>query len=252
MECGGLAPLCYWFVFKDQSGGKPPHSKEAHNPNSTITLQAVLMVGYNLRALKSRSTRRDINMKRFLAVAIITLAASLPLSAQEHSKRPPVSTPSSTPPPISTVDANGWVKFTSEAGHFSVMMPETPTDKEDTVQSPHGPYTTHLFVVKDEQSVYLIGWVDYDPAFNFDRKAELEANRDNFVKGINATLLSTRTTNIDGYSALEFSAETADRVFKSRVYMVGRRPYQIVIGSPKGLDDSVSVNRFFNSFKISP
>src|SRR5690348_3285469 len=66
LECGALAPLCYWFVFKDQSGGKPPHSKEAHNPNSTITLQAVLMVGYNLRALKSRSTRRDINMKRFL------------------------------------------------------------------------------------------------------------------------------------------------------------------------------------------
>ncbi len=33
--------------------------------------------------------------------------------------------------------------------------------------------------------------------------------------------------------------------------MVGRRPYQIVIGSPKGMDDSANVNRFFNSFKVS-
>jgi len=191
-------------------------------------------------------------MTRFFAVAIIILAASLSLSAQEHSKRPPSSTPSTTPPVANTVDPSGWMKFTSEAGHFSVLMPETPVDKADTVDSSHGPYTTHLFIVKDEQSVYLIGYVDYDPNFNFNRQAELEANRDNFVKGINATLVSTRTTTIDGYNALEFTAETPDRVFKSRVYMVGRRPYQIVIGSPKGFDDTASVNRFFNSFKVRP
>jgi hypothetical protein len=45
-------------------------------------------------------------------------------------------------------------------------------------------------------------------------------------------------------------AETADRTFKSRVYMVGRRPYQIVIGYPKGEDEATTTDRFFNSFKI--
>ena len=188
-------------------------------------------------------------MKRFFAIAIITLALSLSLSAQEHTKRPP--TPSSTPPPANVLDSSGWVRFTSEEGHFSVMMPETPTDKAETTQSEHGPYTTHLFIVKDTTSVYLIGWVDYHPDFNFNRQQELEANRDNFVKGINAKLLTTRATIIDGYSAIEFTAETGDRLFKSRVYMVGRRPYQIVIGSPKGQDDSINTNKFFNSFKIS-
>ena len=190
-------------------------------------------------------------MTRFLAVAIIILAASFSLSAQEHSRRPPASTPS-TPAQTNTVDPGSWVKFTSEAGHFSVLMPETPTDKAETVDSSHGPYTTHLFIVRDETSVYLIGYVDYAPDFNFNRQAELEANRDNFVKGISATLVSTHAKTIDGYNALEFTAETADRVFKSRVYMVGRRPYQIVIGSPKGFDDSVSVDRFFKSFKVRP
>lgn len=131
------------------------------------------------------------------------------------------------------------------------MMPEIPTDKADTVESAHGPYTTHLFVVRDTTSVYLIGWVDYDPSFNFNRQAELEANRDNFVKGIQAKLVSSRPTIISGYSVIEFTAETEDRVFKSRVYMVGRRPYQIVIGSPKDQDDTANTNRFFNSFKVS-
>lgn len=188
-------------------------------------------------------------MKRFLAFSLVMLGLSVSLHAQEHSARPSA-TPSNTPPPVTAMDASGWVKFTSDDGHFSVLMPELPQDKSETVDSQHGPYTTHLFVVRDTTSVYLIGWVDYDPSFNFNRQAEIEANRDNFVKGINATLLSTRPTVIDGYSGLEFTAETADRTFKSRVLLVGRRPYQIVIGSPKGLDNTALVNRFFNSFKV--
>ena len=189
-------------------------------------------------------------MKRFLALVIITLGISFTINAQEHSNRPP-STPSNTPAPARTPDDSGWVKFTSPEGHFSVLMPETPQDKSETVDSAHGPYTTHLFIVKDTTSVYLIGWVDYDPSFNFNRQAELEANRDNFVKGISATLLNTRPTMVDGYSGLEFTAETGDRVFKSRVFLVGRRPYQIVIGSPKGFDDTALTDRFFSSFKVS-
>src|SRR5215510_5287107 len=159
-------------------------------------------------------------MKRFLALAIITVGMSFPLSAQEHSSRPP-STPSNTPAPSNRTDNSGWVKFTSENGRFSVLMPEIPPEKTETVNSAHGPYTTHLFIVKDETSVYLIGWVDYVPSFNFNRQAELEANRDNFVKGISATLVSTKATIIDGYSAIEFTADTSDRSFKSRVFMVG-------------------------------
>ena len=191
-------------------------------------------------------------MKRFLAVSLVTLGLSFTVAAQEHSSRPP-STPTNTPAPAPSTpaDSNAWVHFNSEDGRFSVMMPQIPTDKTETEQSQHGPYTTHLFIVKDTTSVYLIGWVDYDPSFNFNRQAELEANRDNFVKGINAKLVTTRPAVIDGYSAIEFTAETEDRVFKSRVFMVGRRPYQIVIGSPKGMDDSANVNRFFNSFKVA-
>jgi len=198
-------------------------------------------------------------MRRFFAISVVMLGLSIALQAQEHSPRPsatpsnrPPATPSNTPPPVTAMDASGWVKFISDIGHFTVLMPDTPTEKSETVDSQHGPYTTHLFVVRDTTSVYLIGWVDYDPSFNFNRQAELEANRDNFVKGINAKLISTRPTVINGYSALEFTAETTDRIFKSQVFLVGRRPYQIVIGSPKDSDDTASATRFFNSFKVSP
>lgn len=192
-------------------------------------------------------------MKRFLAIFIATLAFTLSLSAQEHTRRPPAAAPARpTPTPVAADDNGGWVRYNSVTGRFTVLMPETPEDKSETTPSDHGPYTTHLFIVRDTKNVYLIGWVDYDPSFNFNRQAELEANRDNFVKGINATLTSTRGTNIDSYPVIEFTADTADRTFKSRVFMVGRRPYQIVIGYPKGEPDAVATNRFFNSFKVSP
>lgn len=188
-------------------------------------------------------------MKSLLLVLLITLGLSSTLGAQEHTTRPPNTSAS---PEASLANNGGWTKFTSEKGRFSVLMPGVPEDKVETTPSEHGPYTTHLFILRQQGNVFLIGWVDYDPSFNFNRQAELEMNRDNFVKGVNATLLDTRSLTIDGYPALEFSAEVSGRVFRSRVYMVGRRPYQIVIGSQKGVDDSVNVNRFFNSFKVIP
>lgn len=194
-------------------------------------------------------------MKQFLAIFLTTFGLTISINAQEHTRRPP-STPTTTPaarptPAPAAVEPAGWAHFNSMGGRFSVLMPEVPEEKVETTQSEHGPYTTHLFIVRDEKNVYLIGWVDYDPSFNFNRQAELEANRDNFVKGVKATLTSTRALNLDGYSALEFTADTDTRTFKSRVYLVGRRPYQIVIGYPKGEEDIELTKRFFNSFKVS-
>ncbi|HEX2268716.1 MAG TPA: hypothetical protein VHH35_04245 [Pyrinomonadaceae bacterium] len=197
-------------------------------------------------------------MKRFLAILsitlFITLATSMAVSAQEHTpKRPPVPGPTALPPGTNPdVNTGGWVRYTSEPGLFSVLMPVKPEEKTETTQSEHGPYTTHLFISKDTTNVYLIGWVDYDPKFNFNKRSELLANRDNFIKGINATLLNSETLKLDGYDAVEFTAEANGRIFRSRVYMVGRRPYQIVIGYPKDAVDTTLVNRFFNSFKVRP
>ena len=193
-------------------------------------------------------------MKSLLVVLLITLGLSSTLIAQEHTNRPPKLPPSTSTPttPPNNVNAGGWAKFTSDEGRFSVVIPGTPEDTVKTTPSDHGPYTTHLYVLRNDRNVFLIAYVDYDPSFNFNRQMELEMNRDNFIKGLGATLLTTRSLRIDGYSVLEFTAEGPQKVFTSRVYMVGRRPYQIVIGSPKGVDDSVTINRFFNSFKIVP
>lgn len=192
-------------------------------------------------------------MKSLWVILLITVALTFSSSAQEHTKRPPKPPPNTTSAPTDATNANrgGWAPFTSDKGRFSVLLPGTPEEKVETKQTNHGPYTTHLLILRQPPNVFLVGWVDYDPSFNFNRHTELEMNRDNFLKGVEAKLLTNRFLMIDNYQALEFTAETAQRIFTSRVYIVGRRPYQIVIGSPKGVNDSVNVDRFFNSFKVS-
>lgn len=102
-------------------------------------------------------------MKRFLGTYLFMMALSVSLSAQEHSTRGPSSTPSGT-----------WAKFISEEGRFSVLMPGIPTDEKKTVPSENGPYTTHLFVLREGKIVFLVAWVDYDPSFNFNAKQSLK------------------------------------------------------------------------------
>ncbi|HEX6731025.1 MAG TPA: hypothetical protein VF074_13465 [Pyrinomonadaceae bacterium] len=175
-------------------------------------------------------------MKRLWFQGVLIIAATLTIVAQEHSRQTP----------------DTWVRFNSELGRFTVMLPQNPTEKTETVRSNVGPYTTHLFSVRSVKTVFLVGWVDYAPSFNFVAQSELNANRDNFVKAINATVLNSNNARIDGYQSLEFTAETTDTVYRSRVYIVGRRPYQLIAGTVKGTDDETNVTRFFESFKIRP
>lgn len=180
-------------------------------------------------------------MKGLFSSALIILGLCGILKAQEHTgdrDRTPGR------------PADSWINYSSEAGRFSASMPQTPTDSAQTTSSESGPYTTHLFVAKSDKSLYLIGWVDYDPSFKFNVQMELDANRDNFIKGTAARLTNSRNLTIDGYQSMEFTAETDNSIYRSRVFIVGRRPYQLVVKTDKDKDDSENIARFFNSFKV--
>ena len=145
-----------------------------------------------------------------------------------------------------------WVKFSPPGSPFTVMLPSEPKENKQTTESPDGPYTTYLFTsYSPEREIYLVGWVDYDPKFNFGVQAELEANRDNFVTNLKAKLLSTTPIKLGTHPGIEFKAELEGKAdIVSRVYIVGRRPYQLIVVSPAGLDSSAARERFFSSFQL--
>jgi hypothetical protein len=147
----------------------------------------------------------------------------------------------------------GWSRLDSEEGRFVVLMPGrvAPRDQPRTSTDPKlGTYTVHTFRGNTPKGFFMASWVDYDPALVLDSQAELAASRDSFLKGVKARLLSERPVTLETYAGTEFNAETDQAVFKVRVYVVGRRPYQLVAVTYKGFDDAQSVNSFLSSFRL--
>jgi hypothetical protein len=145
-----------------------------------------------------------------------------------------------------------WIKFESTPGLFSVLMPAQPTEEKETKESPYGPYTTNLFLSKGNGELFMAAWVDYDPKFNFDAQKELDLNRDNFVKGVQGTLGSTTRITFKDNPGIEFDGTASNFSFKSRVYIVGRRPYMLIAVFPVGGEGSPNINKFFSSFELAP
>lgn len=175
--------------------------------------------------------RKSVCMKRAVATSLIVLATAVASGFQE---------------------TKDWVKFESEPGLFSVLMPSAPRELKETTGSPQGPYTTSLYVSHLGNEMYIAGWVDYDRRFNFDAQKELELNRDNFVKGVNGKLRTTSDIAMGDYPGIEFTGTYQSSSFKSRVFIVGKRPYLLIASFPTGKDNPQNISRFLSSFVVTP
>jgi hypothetical protein len=140
-----------------------------------------------------------------------------------------------------------WVKVAPVGGGFSIMMPSKPEEKIE----PSDEFTFHLFTVTGEKAIYLASYGDYAPSIKLDPDGELLANRDNFLKGVKAKLIESRKIVLDGHPGLEFTGESDQASFKSRVYLFGNRVHQIAVAVFKGQDDTDNMNRFFASLTFS-
>jgi hypothetical protein len=145
-----------------------------------------------------------------------------------------------------------WAELRPADGRISVRFPSPPAREENAVPAPPGGKVVTL-IARHDGGVYLTGWVDYGPDFNFDDQAEMAANRDNFVRVFEGTVQATKPIQIGRFSGIEFTAAKADEWhIIGRVYIVGRRPYQLTVVVPPGQAASPDIPRFFNSFKLLP
>jgi hypothetical protein len=141
-----------------------------------------------------------------------------------------------------------WIKFEPEGGGFTVLMPSPPRPIE---VKPKEDFISHLFTATRGNAVYIAGYVDYAPSVRLDASTELIINRDQFLRGLNAALTSSKPIELAGRSGLEFTGESDQYYFKSRFYVFGNRIHQIAVERPKGSEDSASTDRFFASFAFT-
>jgi hypothetical protein len=146
-----------------------------------------------------------------------------------------------------------WIRLAPEGTGFAVMLPGKPEEKADN----KGQFSSRLFtlITKDgttPRAIYLVGWGEYAASVKIETQAELEANRDNFIKELpGMKLLGTQKITLDGRPGIEFTGDSERASVVSRVYVVGHRVFQLAVMVFKGMDEKVNVNKFFDSFAFT-
>ena len=146
------------------------------------------------------------------------------------------------------MQSNNWEKVAPAGGRFSVMMPAEPKDSEFT---PAPDFTSHGYAEEIDGVIYVCLYGDYAASIHLNPDAELAANRDNFLKTLNASLILTKEIELDGRFGLEFTGETAENTFQGKVYILGNRIFQITVGVPKVTGDAGNAARFLKSFALT-
>lgn len=140
-----------------------------------------------------------------------------------------------------------WPRVAPVGSGFSVLMPAKPQEEF----RPGDDITTHLFQVNTDDALYIVAYGDYAPSLRIKVDDELAENRDRFLKGVNAGLIESKKINLEGHAGLEFTGESDQAFFRSRLFIFGIRFHQIAIAMFKGRENAVNANRFFDSFHFT-
>jgi hypothetical protein len=141
-----------------------------------------------------------------------------------------------------------WAKFSSPEGRFSIQLPGRPVLDEQSKNTSTGIVVMHFFTARSEGGVFVVAYADYAIS---DTKAELDANRDSFLKGMKATLVSESDIKLEGNPGREIKATRDQLSIRSRIYLVGKRYYQAIAITPATLPGDVEADRFLTSFQLS-
>ena len=149
-----------------------------------------------------------------------------------------------------------WTEFSSADGAFSVLMPGTPTEETQTEDTDLGPIDVHLFTFEKGEVAYLVGYNVF-PAAVVEAATPavlLDSARDGQVETVKGTLVSETEITLGTYPGrdLEIQVEGSDGTssLRSRLFMVGDRLYQLVVGGPKGQSTSADTIKFLDSFEL--
>ncbi|MBN1811315.1 MAG: hypothetical protein JXA14_05735 [Anaerolineae bacterium] len=149
-----------------------------------------------------------------------------------------------------------WKEFTSEEGRFSILLPRTPRQTTETVDTPVGEIDERSFTVIHGSITYIVSYSDYpqNVLSAGDPQAILDSFSDSAVTSIEGKLLSERSISLDGYLGRELKIKIADdsdtAIAQIRIYLVGNRLYYIYTLAPEERASSPSVDKFLNSFKL--
>jgi hypothetical protein len=148
-------------------------------------------------------------------------------------------------------------KVDSAEGRFSVSMPSKPEQGERDVDSAVGKLKLHTFGASNDVGQFMVSYADYptEAASAAQQESVLDGVRGGVLKGLQAELISETKVSTKGYPGRELRAtkvtEGAEIVFSWKIFLVGRRLYQMAVATVKAEAESPDIQKFFISFQLT-
>ena len=182
------------------------------------------------------NTRSQAFLHKALSVAIVTLlCCGLGLAFQQTAE---------------------WSHLDFVEGRFSVSMPSKPEATSTVVDTAVGKLPLYTFCSASKVAQLMVSYADYpnEPSDAAQYENVLDGVRDGVLKGLEADLLIETRITLQGHPGREWRAIKAagdvQIVFSWKVYLVGRRLYQMGAATTKADAEAADVQRFFNSFQL--
>ena len=144
--------------------------------------------------------------------------------------------------------------FVCPDGSFQVSMPGDPLEQmpPDDAQA-----TGKMYVVEESNSIYQVGYLERTPPpreSKTQRQAMLDAGREDVVTRVRGKLAASKNITVNGrYAGVEYEIDLPEPgvLYRSRVFLVEQRTYQLVVIGRKAWARSADVDRFFDSLKLT-
>ncbi|HUQ33036.1 MAG TPA: hypothetical protein VM095_13025 [Pyrinomonadaceae bacterium] len=173
--------------------------------------------------------------RKLLAIVLVLVPAALAVAAQSSPE---------------------WVKYTSDEGRYSALIPQQPKLSTQEATAPGGgKFTQYMAQTNDTDSLYMVGYFDYTEGMIF----SLDKARDGMLDATKGTLIKEEPISLGGNAGRELKVATKngdlDLLIRIRFYEIGRRIYVLQHIFQKASDTpqiTAKTARFFDSFKPVP
>jgi hypothetical protein len=159
-------------------------------------------------------------------------------------------------PPRPEKPPAGWQVYESRTGGYTVWLPGKPTETTSEAGTGKNKHQMYQAQVKDVLSglTLLVTYADFSNTIFPDPDKALDAARDGATQQSGTKLVREDRIALGDHPGreLRLALPSAKGVlFRLRIYLVGQRTYQLMVGGPEKAVEGASAETFFQSFRLA-
>ncbi len=146
---------------------------------------------------------------------------------------------------------NKWGEHVYDDDGFAISAPTQPIVEKGPANSPAGEVELHFYSFSlGGDSGFVVMTNTLNPADHRTPQQILTDGKYGAVAAVKGKLVSEMPISLGNYPGIQLEVEAPRRYIQARVYVVGRRVYQLLAVAPIGKPIPPETDRFFRSFRL--